>query len=148
MSAWRFDGLGLTECGGWHHVDYTPARLATCVRPVDVGELYDDCHMMGLMYGPAYRTLEQTWGDDRAAMARLHLRSTWEGTQVHPADLDDAIVLALTRQMPSGSGETSVPFAVDDVRLEGNVRLLPSCELWAVRATHCNARAHARRECC
>ena len=27
VSAWRFDGLGLTECGGWHHVAVTHSRL-------------------------------------------------------------------------------------------------------------------------
>ena len=70
------------------------------------------------------------WGSVRNALARLQARSTHEGTQVHPADLDDALCIsALTISSREGGGDTRLPFAVDDAHLEGTWG-----ELWAVRA--------------
>ena len=48
---------------------------------------------VGLQYGPGYRTLIEAWGGASDALARLRARSTHEGTQVHPADLDGEVRL-------------------------------------------------------
>ena len=89
--------------------------------------LYESFFAMGLEYGPGYRTLGQAWGGTSKAVARLRSRSAGEGTQVHPADLDDA--LCLGGLISSGSNsETRVPFAVDDALLQG----APG-KMWAVR---------------
>ena len=82
---------------------------------------------VGLQYGPGYRTLVSAWGSASDAVARLRARSTREGTQVHPADLDDALCTSAAMDS-GGSGETRLPFAVDDALLQG----APG-ELWAVR---------------
>ena len=61
-------------------------------RVVDVGALYDAFDKVGLQYGPGYRTLEQAWGGGHnTATGRLRVRSSHQGTLVHPADLDDAL---------------------------------------------------------
>ena len=89
--------------------------------------LYDGFDAVGLQYGPGYRTLIKTWGGVSDALARLRVRPTHKGTQVHPADLDDA--LCTSAAIPSSGGsETRLPFAVDDGLLHG----APG-ELWAVQ---------------
>ena len=75
--------------------------------------------------------LVRAWGRSSAALARLRARSTHEGTQVHPADLDDALCTSGVVTSSGGDGETRLPFAVDDALLRG----APG-ELWAVRALH------------
>ena len=106
-------------------IDYTPVR--GCCHAADVDSLYDGFDVIGLQYGPGYRTLLKAWsGVD--ALARLRVRSTQEGTQVHPADLDDAFCTSSAMAM-GGGGETRLPFAVDNAQLQGT-----SGKLWAVRA--------------
>ena len=90
--------------------------------------LYEGFDAVGLQYGPGYRTLINAWGGASGALARLRARSTHEGAHVHPADLDDALCTS-GAIASSGSGETRLPFAVDDALLQG-----ASGELWAVRA--------------
>ena len=81
----------------------------------------------GLQYGPGYRTLERGWGGPSEATARLRARSTQEGTQVHPADLDDALCTGGLLVSSGGGGETRLPFAVDEAVLQS-----AAGELWAV----------------
>jgi NADPH:quinone reductase-like Zn-dependent oxidoreductase/3-oxoacyl-(acyl-carrier-protein) synthase len=104
------------------------ASLRTLSRAADVAALYDGFDAVGLQYGPGYRTLINAWGGANDALARLRARSTHEGTQVHPADLDDALCTS-GAMASSGGGETRLPFAVDDAMLQGNTG-----ELWVVRA--------------
>jgi hypothetical protein len=129
-------GCAAVDTKAWlHTVDFVPVRGRVLTLMTHVSKLYDDCHAMGLMYGPDYRTLDLLWGVESSAIARQQTRSAWHSTHVHPADLDDAIVLALTRGGPApGSGETAVPFAVDSASIDG----APGApgELWAVRAPH------------
>ena len=74
----------------WQRIDHAPLRALACVA--DVGALYDGFDAVGLQYGPQYRTLINAWGGASDALARLRARSTHqEGTQIHPADLDDAL---------------------------------------------------------
>ena len=57
--------------------------------------------------------------------------------QVHPADLDDALCLsplASTGSRGSGGGETYLPFAVEDARLQVRVG-----KLWSLLALHSRA---------
>ena len=61
------------------------------------------------------------------ALGRLYARSTHEGTQVHPADLDDALCMSAAIASSGEDGETRLPFAVDDALLQG-----ASGRLWAV----------------
>ena len=118
----------------WQRIDHASLRAPS--RGVDVGALYDGFDAVGLQYGPGYRTLVQAWGGVSGAMARLRARATHEGTQVHPADLDDALC-ASGAMASSGGGETRLPFAVDGALLQG----APG-ELWAV----CFAPSPSRRK--
>ena len=111
---------------GWQGVAHALLRTRS-VAAADVGALYDGFDAVGLQYGPGYRTLISAWGSTSNALSRLRARATHEGTQVHPADLDDA--LCTSGVIGSGSGgETRLPFAVEGALLEG-----ASGGLWAVR---------------
>ena len=113
----------------WQRIDHASLRAPT--GAMDVRALYDGFDAAGLQYGPGYRTLVQAWGGAINALARLRARSTHEGTQVHPADLDDALCTSGAMASSGREGETRLPFAVDDALLQG----APG-ELWAVRALH------------
>ena len=55
-----------------------------------------------------------------AAAARRGVRTQLQGTQVHPADLDDALLcLSVLTSGGDGSSETRLPFAVDGALLRG-----------------------------
>ena len=110
----------------WQRVDHAPLRPPAAAA--DVGALYDGFHAVDLQYGPGYRTLAQAWGAVSHALARLRARSTHEGTQVHPADLDDALCTSGVIASSGRDGETRLPFAVDDAALRG-----VAGTLWAVR---------------
>ena len=104
----------------WQHVEHASLRTSVpCAA--DVGTLYDGFHAVGLQYGPGYRTLVQAWGGRRTALARLRTRLTLEGTrtQVHPADLDDALCTSAVIGSSGGDSETRLPFAVDEALLRG-----------------------------
>ena len=122
-----------------HHVGHPMVRSLSCSLPVPVGAVYDGFHEVGLQYGPQYRTLVQAWGGSSStAIARLQWRGSQQGTQVHPADLDDALSMSVMAVLSSplwpaivtatgGSQETRLPFAVDSALLHGG----PG-SLWAV----------------
>ncbi|MDC0525689.1 polyketide synthase dehydratase domain-containing protein [bacterium] len=120
----------------WQRVDN--ASLHTLSHAADVGALYDGFDTVGLQYGPGYRTLTNAWGGVSDALARLRARSTLEGTQVHPADLDDALCAGAVVASSGGAGEAQLPFAVDDAVLQGAVG-----ELWAVCCSSCTPCATA-----
>ena len=104
------------------------ASRCHCSHAADVTQLYDGFNVVGLQYGPGFRSLMQAWGGVRDALAWLHARTTHEGTQVHPADLDDALCTSAVIPSSGGEGETRLPFAVDDAMLRGAMG-----KLWAVR---------------
>ena len=124
--------------------EYALVRSRRCERAADVVALYDGFDAVGLQYGPGYRTLVQAWFNVASSSARLRSRSALEGTQVHPADLDDALCVS---SLASGvdDGKTRLPFAVDEAVLEG-----ASGKLWAVsrRATADDRSAHAEHCSC
>ena len=103
-------------------------RGHSCAHAAHVCSLYDGFSIVGLQYGPGYRTLACVWGGASDALARLRARATREGTAVHPADLDDALCTGAAIAS-SGSGEARLPFAVDDALLRGT----PGAPSWAVR---------------
>ena len=82
--------------------------------------LYDGFDVVGLQYGPMYRTLVQVWAGHGEALSRLCVRSTQEGIHVHPADLDDALCTSALINSDTGAGagankgggEARLPFAV------------------------------------
>ena len=117
-----------SESDNWQRDEQAAVRGSVCARSSDVNALYDGYDAVGLQYGPGYRTLEQAWGAEVMAAARLRARSALHGTQVHPADLDDATCLVALASSGQGGGATRLPFAVDDARLQG----APG-KLWAVR---------------
>merc|ERR1712146_244967 len=96
---------------GWKFTNYSSLRAAS--RPADVGALYHAFNSGRLQYGPGYRTLTQAWGNESTASS-LRARLTHEGTDVHPADLDDALCTSAVIAMPGVDGETRLPFALDD----------------------------------
>ena len=110
-----------------------PAIARSCKRggahAVDVSAVYAGFDAAGLQYGPGYRTLAQAWGGaSTAAAARLRTRTSQHGTQVHPADLDDALCVSALASGGGSAGKTRLPFAVDGALLQG----APGA-LWAVR---------------
>ena len=116
----------LVTTGSWVQVEHAAVRAWSCMRVAEMGTLYDGFTAMGLEYGPGYRTLVQAWSGAKDALARLRARATRQGTQVHPADLDD--VLCAGAIVVIGESGTRLPFAVDEVQLQGT----PG-KLWAVR---------------
>jgi hypothetical protein len=118
-------GATATDTICWQSVEH--ASLRTLSRAADVAALYDGFDAVGLQYGPGYRTLTNAWAGASDAFARLRARPTHEGTQVHPAHLDDALCTSAA-MASSGGGGTRLPFAVDDALLQG----APG-ELWAVK---------------
>jgi 3-oxoacyl-(acyl-carrier-protein) synthase len=112
----------------WDPFDRPSTRGGACMHAADINALYNQFDASGLQYGPHYRTLTQAWKGGAAA-ARLAARSAFHYTQVHPADLDDALCMsALTSSSAGKSGKVVLPFAVDDARMMSTPR-----ELWAVR---------------
>jgi hypothetical protein len=122
---------------GWLRIDHPSVR--GCSHAADVDSLYDGFDVVGLRYGPGYRTLLKAWAGGSDALARLHARSTQEGTEVHPADLDDAFCTSGAMAI-GGGGETRLPFAVDNARLQGALG-----KLWAVR--FCSQCRQVQRTC-
>ena len=121
---------GATAVGNaWQRID--PASQRAPSLAADVEALYDGFDACGLQYGPGYRTLVQTWGGASNALARLRARLRHEGTQVHPADLDDALCTCGVIMSSGGGDATRLPFALDDALLQAALG-----ELWAVRALH------------
>ena len=113
------------EPSAWWRFDHAALRAPR--HAADITAFYNSFHSVGLQYGPGYRTLAHLWGGARDAFAHLHGRSTHEGTQVHPADLDDALCMSIAVSGTHG-GEMRLPFAIDAALLQG----APG-ELWAVR---------------
>ena len=109
------------------HIDQRLLRAPSLAA--DVGALYNGFDAVGLQYGPGFRTLVQAWGSTKTALARLRARLEYKGTQVHPADLDDALCTSGVITTSNVDGVTWLPFAVDDGLLQGG---RPN-ELWAVR---------------
>ena len=98
-------------------------------RAADVGALYDTFCAAELHYGPAFRVLAHAWAwNGTRCLARLTRRTDWQGTHVHPADLDGALQLGAI--MPTGYSETQLPFAVDVTALRG-VGVLAKADTWA-----------------
>ena len=120
-------GVGM-HVGARRTADLAPMHASLCSRACAVSALYAGFHAAGLQYGPRYRTLVEAWGGERGAVARLRARLTYDGMQVHPSDLDDALCVGAL-VAPSGGDETRLPFAVDAALLHGD----RSSVLWAVR---------------
>ena len=107
----------LAASSGRQCIDHACMRAHSCYHASCAGALYDGFDAVRLQYGPGYRTLTQAWGGTSDAVARLRARATREGAAVHPADLDDALCTGAAIDS-SGGGETRLPFAVDDARLQ------------------------------
>ena len=127
------------HCSGFHggfdgvcqSLEHASLRGLACSHPSDVPALYDVFHVVGLHYGPGYRTLVQAWSGSGSASARLQTRPTREGTHVHPADIDDALCMsAVIDSRDKGGSDARLPFAVDEARFQRAPHVL-----WAVRAT-------------
>jgi 3-oxoacyl-(acyl-carrier-protein) synthase len=118
----------LATSNGCSHVNHASIRVHS--RATSTETLYDWFDAVGLQYGPDYRTLMQLWSNTGDAIARLRGRGMRDGAQVHPADLDDALCTSYV--IVASGGETRLPFAIDDARLQG-----ARGELWAVRHVDC-----------
>ena len=57
------------------HVDHALMRVHSYATWPSASTLYNWFDTVGLQYGPGYRTLKDTWGDESAAAARLQTRS-------------------------------------------------------------------------
>ena len=104
------------------------SRRGGCERAASLTAQYDSFHAAGLEYGPAYRTITHAWACGDAASGQLRARLLNQGTDVHPADLDDALCVGALTGGSGTSNETRLPFAVDDALLRG-----VAGKLWAVR---------------
>ena len=115
------------HCSGrWAAADaaaWRPLGLAAmrerCCNVADTSALYAAFLAMGIDYGPAFRALEAAWECGSEATARLRRRSSLAGTQVHPADLDNALQSTALLRRDDASQETRLPFAVDSVLMRG-----------------------------
>jgi hypothetical protein len=113
------------NCSGAYAAARRPQRIdqasacSTCTRAALVGGLYDSFHTNSLQYGPGYRTLVQVWSGTGKTAARLRVRSTQDGTLVHPADLDDALCAEAAMSKDVDGSGTRLPFAVEDALLLG-----------------------------
>ena len=108
------------------------SRRACHTEAVDPGALYGAMSSAGLEYGPGFRQLQQVWAShDGSACSRLACRRTFDGTCLHPADLDAALQLTffVDRSSTSSVGETRLPFALDAALLCGS----RTKHRWAVR---------------
>ena len=120
-------------------IDQPFARGRSCGHAVSIRSLYDQFDAARLHYGPGYRTLLSAWRSGAgAALSRLRARPERQGTQVHPADLDDGLctsaIVSHVRAL-----ETRLPFAVDSAALRGSTG-----EQWAVSACLSLSRAPMR----
>jgi acyl transferase domain-containing protein len=101
--------------------------------PIQVGRqaLYEAFDRAGLQYGPVFRALTRVWAasDRRAAAAELRLRTSLQGTQVHPADLDAALQLSAAGAALYDASKTRLPFAINrSVLRRGTGRLHAAVE--------------------
>lgn len=97
---------------------------------IDVRQLYDLFNTTCLQYGPSYRTLMHAWGGETDASARLKARVRRDSTQVHPADLDDAMCTCAVTSLRT-LVETHLPYAMDSSQLQG-----VAGKIFAVQASH------------
>ena len=109
----------LNAPGHLPRVDYASVRTGACDNTSDVAALYDAFVTVGLQYGPSYRTLMQAWSGSNCALARLAARLTHEGTQVHPADLDDVMCVAALVSSNGGDDETRLTFSIETAVIRG-----------------------------
>lgn len=116
----------------WQQEHQAFERLRRCVHAAEAQPLYDTFHALGLQYGPSFRQLASIWAEHAGtSVARLHDRShTLERTAVHVTAVDAALQLSAHAGGIQASGETSLPFAVDESRL----RQLRSTPVWACAA--------------
>ena len=84
---------------------------------VDVKALYGKFDAVGLQYGPAFRMISQAWTGART-VGQFHRRLVW-GTEIHPADLDEALQLNAVSFFGSKRSQTQLPFAVGKALLRG-----------------------------
>ena len=86
-----------------------------------VGEAHADGF---LTHGPKFRRMISGWMSGRGrvggdGLAGLRARTSWQGTVVHPADLDGAFQLSLLRSFASReSSDILLPYAVDESVME------------------------------
>ena len=120
----------LTTHSRWQSLNHASIYSGACGGPSDVAALYDGFASVCLQYGPGYRTLMQAWASSGLAVAQLGARVTRERTKVHPADLDDALCAGALIPSSYETGETRLPFAVDEAQLQG-----ARGALWAVRCS-------------
>ena len=119
-----------TTPGSHTRVNLVPVRAGHCARAAGIKEIYDGFSGSGLQYGRGFRTLVQAWGGANDGVAKIQARSTMRmGTQVHPADIDDALctIALMDVDMGSSKSETRLPFAVNEAHLQGTLG-----QLWAV----------------
>ena len=117
--------------GGTQEADHSAARAVCGVHTMHAPGFYIASHAAGMWYGPDYRSLVQAWDgyDGDAALSRLRDRVHWQGTQVHPGDVDGALQLGSVISMGKGSSDdTWLPFAIDSALLR-----TADCGLWTVR---------------
>ena len=129
------------HCSGTLAFPYQMRRIdlvwecrGACASSAHVLALYDRFDNMSLQYGPDYRTLIQAWSCSGQAAARLQPRSTAQGVQVHPADLDDALCLSMlvgvrARTSDARGEELQLPFSLEAAHLSSM-----RGPLWAVVA--------------
>jgi acyl transferase domain-containing protein len=103
--------------GSKQRVEYVLTRGLRNPFIADVNALYNGFAAVGLQYGPAYRTLAQTWSGTTSAGAQLRSQPSAGVTWLHPALLDDALCVS-TLIMGSNRTETRLPFAVEEAWLQ------------------------------
>ena len=112
-----YSSCSLAAQAAWRRTDEVPTRASVGVHATETSMLYVSLDAVGLQYGPGYRTLAHVWADKgAAAAARLQPRWAWHGTAVHPADLDDALCVAIASSKVLSVAH--LPFAVEGAQLQ------------------------------
>jgi len=112
----------------WERIDHAALRGSRSALAADIRSLYECFDVMGLQYGPGYRTLTQAWCGGGTAVSRLGVHAIPPGVRVHPADLDDALCSGALVSSNQSGPETHLPFAVDEAQLGGKMAgLLAVC---------------------
>lgn len=107
------------------------ALRARCVRQLDVGLHYSEFGAAGLVYGPAYRTISESWAGAGEVFSRLALAGDdlVSGYRLHPALVDGAFQSLAALATSDGPG---LPFAIKRVTA---CRALPA-RCWAHGRAH------------
>ena len=117
-----------------------------CSKPLEGGQLYDLFQKTGISYGPAFRTVQELYLGDAAALCKLriaeHLRAGFDEFILHPSILDGALQ-AVAGLLGGAEPVPHLPFAIGEVEILR--RTSPGCYVHVERAPHEQSSGEVRK---